>query len=368
MIVSSNATALQVLRGLDATKPLYEAGTWERPPNHGPWFGTGLRGPVEPISDVTKEAMAKIVAIVGEGQSVDLTGRDYTHASISGKDHATIIGGEGNDSIGAMNYAVVIGAGGSDSIGVYDYGKVDGGAGDDFIAAGNDAEIIAGDGDDWVTTNYRGKVDLGNGDDFLYGYTHMQVDGGAGNDEIRVADYSSVDGGEGDDLIVTNGNSTVKGGAGNDIIVAGAKSGWGREYSDIDGGEGDDYLQIDGNSTANGGLGNDTIRLMAAGSTVTFAKGDGQDAIMSKDDFTLKLSGYSRDDVIVAQRDELMIVSFRSSDDTITLNLAKGANAELVLEDGSSLVIAGTEADRKLTYLWTSVSWALDEPFQVRNA
>jgi len=371
MIATSNTTALQILRGREAnsnaTSWRDSKADWMRPPNHGVWFGTGLPGPVEPISDITKDAIARIVAIVGEGGAVDLSGTSYTHSSISAKNNATIIGGDGNDSIDAQNYAIVFGSGGSDSIGIWDYGKVDGGAGDDFIAAGNNAEISAGDGDDWVTTHYSGKVDLGSGDDYLYGYAYTQVDGGSGKDEIRVGSHSTVDGGEGGDLIVTMGQSFINGGPGNDIIVAlGSYDDYDSDgYNIIDGGEGDDYIQTADNSKVSGGAGNDMIRLMGAGSTVSFAKGDGQDAILSRDDFTLKIGGYTKEDVSVTTRGEDLIVSFAGSEDSITLTLSKGATAQLTFDDGSSLHVTGSDTAKNMPYLWTRPSWAREEAYHV---
>jgi hypothetical protein len=369
MIVTSNTTALQILRGLESNSPSWREvkADWVRPPNHGPWWGTGLPGPIEPISDATKDAIARIVAVLSENGTVDLSGETYTHSSISAGDNATIIGGEGNDSIGAQHRATVIGSGGSDSIGVWDYGKVDAGAGDDWIHAGHHADIVAGDGNDWVSAYHNAKIDTGAGDDFVRAYRYAQVDGGAGNDEIRVNDHAVVDAGEGDDLVVSRGGSTIKGGAGNDIILATASSGqltYG--YNDIDGGEGDDYLQTTDNSTVRGGTGNDTIRLIGGGSTVTFARGDGQDAILSSDDFTLSIAGYTKDDVSVTAQGEALIVSFAGSDDSITLNLSSGATAQLVFEDGSSLDIAGTEERKSLSFLWSMPDWAPEDPFYVR--
>ncbi|CAN1724639.1 Leukotoxin [Hyphomicrobium sp. 1Nfss2.1] len=377
MIVSANSAALQILKGLQGlqeTQKSYWAedkANWVRPPNHGPWFGPGVPGQVEPISDLTKEAIARIVAIVGEGGSVDLSGQSYTHSSISASDNATIIGGEGNDSIGAQHYATVYGSGGSDSIGVLDYGKVDGGAGEDFIGAFDYADIIAGEGDDWVDANHYAKVDLGDGDDYVRAYSYAQVAGGTGNDEIRVNDHATVDGGEGDDLVVSSGHATINGGAGNDILITADSVKYDSPYygyNDIDGGEGDDYIQTTDNSNVRGGTGNDVIRLIGAGSTVSFAKGDGQDAILSHDSFTLNISGYSRDAVSVAVENDVFVVSFAGSDEKITLDISNGATAHLTFEDSSSLDVSGGESAKVLTHLWARVDWGLEDAYYVRSS
>ena len=373
MIATTNATALQILKGLDSSASLREAkAEWVRPPNHGPMWGLrDLPGQVEPISQAAKDAITKIVAILGEnGGSVDLSGETYTRASISARHNATIIGGAGNDSIGAGHHANVSGGDGSDSIGVWDHGKVDAGAGDDFIDAGHHASIVAGDGNDWVSTYHYAKIDTGAGDDYVRAYRYAQVDGGAGNDEIRVNDHATVDAGDGDDLVVSRGGSTINGGAGNDIVLATANSGGHLTYgyNDIDGGEGDDYLQTTDNSTVRGGTGNDTIRLIGTGSTVNFAKGDGQDAILASEDFTLNIAGYSKDDVTVAAQGEALIVSFAGSEESISLNLSSGATARLAFEDGSSLDIAGHDASRALSFLWSKPDWAPEDPFYVRSS
>ena len=368
MISTTNTTALQILKGLDSSASLRDAkAEWVRPPNHGPmWARAGAAAPIEPISQAAKDAITKIVAILGEnGGSVDLSGETYTHASISARDNATIIGGEGNDSIGAGHYASVTGGDGSDSIGVLNYAKVDAGAGDDFIGAYHYADIVAGDGNDWVSTYGNGKVDAGDGDDYVKGYRYMQVYGGAGNDEIRAYDRATIDAGEGDDLVITNGGSTINGGAGNDIIIAtddGAGSIHTFGYNDIDGGEGDDYLQTTDNSTVRGGAGNDTVRLIGAGSTVKFAKGDGQDAILSSDDFTLSIAGYTKDDVTVTGEGEQLILSFNGSEDSIKLNLSSGATARLIFEDGSSSEVTGTEDNKAVPFLRARADWTR-QPF-----
>ena len=377
MISTTNATALQILKGLDSSASLREAkAEWTRPPNRGPaWARAGAAAPIEPISQAAKDAITKIVAILSEnGGSVDLSGETYTHASISAKDNATIIGGAGNDSVGAYNNAKVVGGDGSDSISVYNGADVDAGDGDDFVSTYRNANIFGGGGDDWISTYDDSKIDAGDGNDYVTGYRRMQVDGGAGNDEIRTYDYSTIDAGEGDDLVVTYGASTINGGAGDDILIAtdkgssfvnnGASGSYHLTFghNNIDGGEGDDYIQTTDNSTVRGGAGNDTVRLIGSGSTVNFTKGDGQDAVLSSDDFTLNIAGYTKEDVTVTAQDKALIVSFAGSEDSLTLHIP-GATGHLVFEDGTSLDVSGAGSNVRLHSLFSRPDWGRDEPF-----
>lgn len=381
MIVTSNSTALQILRGLETgvrSKDLTVE--WTRPPNLGPWMlgpGMGPTGMIEPISKAAKDAAAKIAAILAEaGGSVDSSGGSQASGSIS----TPHVGSNGDGSTGIRpgirQYTTIVGGDGNDSLGGgRGQLKVDSGAGDDWVHTQKYSEIVAGDGNDWVyAEGGYSKVDAGTGDDYVYGNRYMQIDGGAGNDEIRAYDYATVDAGEGDDLVVTYGGSTIKGGAGNDILIATEKrstlvSDGTNSYhltfggSDIDGGEGDDYLQTTDNSTVRGGTGNDTIRLIGGGSTVTFAKGDGQDAILSADDFALSIAGYTKDDVTVTAQGKALIVSFNGTDDAIMLNITSGHTAHLVFEDGSSLDITSTEKQEHLHYLYSRPDWSPEEPF-----
>ncbi len=373
MISTTNTTALQILKTLQSNAYTKNWSIdWEGPPNRGPGLlgfgGVGPTSQIEPVSQAAKDAIAKITAIISEtGGSVDLSGETYTHASVSAMDNATVVGGDGNDSVS-----------------VYSYATVDAGAGDDSILTYRYANVVAGEGDDWVYAGNHSKVDAGAGNDYVYGSRRTQVDGGDGNDAIQTYGYATVDGGEGDDFIVTYGGATVTGGDGNDIIVAtsDAASLAGRPnydeagrptstkhalgLNDLDGGAGDDYIEVSGSSTVRGGTGNDTIHLMDTASsvtlsdddreavystgirsTVTFAKGDGQDAIISRDDFNLSIAGYGKDDVTVTAEGDTYVVAFTGSDERIELNLSSGATAHLTFEDGSSMDVTGSEAAKQ---------------------
>jgi len=159
--------------------------------------------------------------------------------------------------------------------------------------------------------------------------------------------------------------STVKGGAGNDTLIDAnlssnrdAKFG----FSTLDGGEGDDYIQASNNSTVTGGTGNDVIRLMGGNATVTFNKGDGQDMITSRDDFTLNVGGYSKDDVTVAAQGDTFVVSFKGSDEALTLDLSSSATARLTFDDGSTLDVTGAEGRKPLQSLRTYSDWSPTNP------
>jgi Ca2+-binding RTX toxin-like protein len=111
----------------------------------------------------------------------------------------------------------------------------------------------------------------------------------------------------------------------------------------VDGDEGDDYVQVNGNSTVNGGAGNDTIRLIGDGNTVIFNKGDGQDEIAigrgfanAKDKATVKIAGYGAGDVTLTQDTGIITVSFKNSNDSLTLKFRYNASATLEFEDGTA--------------------------------
>lgn len=360
---TTNATALQILSAVSqGSSWRTEQATWVRPPNLGPGNGSpgggmGISTPLDPRSNAAKDAAAKITAILSEAEkNSDLPARTSTpgDASPGTPQYGIYVGGDGNDNILAVYSA---------------YAKVDSGAGDDRIRASKYSEVAAGDGNDWVYTGAYSTIDGGAGDDYLYGTRYMTIYGGEGNDEIRAVDYATIDAGEGDDLVITYGGSTIHGGAGNDIIIATEQGktwvteaqgpGYHRTYgyNDIDGGEGDDYIQTTDNSTVRGGAGNDTIRLIGGGSTVMYAKGDGQDAILADEDFVLNIAGYSKDEVTITAQGEDFVVSFAGSDERISLMLSKGATANLVFEDGSSLEVVGDARDRRLASLRAGVDW-----------
>ncbi|WHA43548.1 hypothetical protein [Agrobacterium larrymoorei] len=257
-----------------------------------------------------------------------------------------------NLSIDAFNDARIFTGGGNDSIGAYARSVID-----------------SGSGDDYVTTYSNGTVDSGAGDDYVYGYSYMTVNAGDGNDEVRTSGYSSVDAGNGDDIVVTLGYSNVDGGAGNDTLIAVDRT---ADHSDqaghavLNGGEGDDDIQIGRNSVANGGTGNDKITLVRAGSTVEFARGDGQDEVFAADDFALAVSGYSKNDVRVTKQDGNIVISFAGSEDNITVNLPDEKAIQLSFADGTEMTINGADESLSPTFSvkWTSPEWSYKEAYK----
>jgi hypothetical protein len=242
------------------------------------------------------------------------------------------------------------------------------GGGNDDIGAHHRSVIASGSGDDHVTTYDYGNVDSGAGDDYVYGSSYMRVEAGGGNDEIRTSGYSIVDAGDGDDLAVTLGYSKVNGGAGNDTLIAVDRTADHSEqagHAVLAGGDGDDDIQIGRNSVANGGTGNDKITLMREGSTVEFARGDGHDKVFSADDFTLAISGYSKDDITLTKQDGNLVVSFAGSDDTITINLPDGKSVSITFADGTEMTVVGADESFAPTFSvkWTSPEWRNALPY-----
>lgn len=357
---TTNSTALQILRGDTwKTSTHLQEPTMERPAG----FRLHSETEIDPLDKALSDAKAKIAAIVANlnpGETLDLSQREYSRASIGGKDDVTFVGGGGRDFVALHNRAHVTTGDGNDGINVYRDAYIDSGAGNDSIGTYGNATVFAGSGDDYVYTYENSYVDAGDGDDYVKGYDRMTVFAGSGNDEVRVYDHSTVDAGDGDDLVVTYGYSNIKGGAGNDTLIVADLSA--REdqigHSIVDGGDGDDYIQTGKNSTISGGTGNDLIRLTGAGSTVNFAKGDGHDRIMSHDDFTLNLSGYSKDDVTVSVEGNDFVVTFKGSDDALTLDITSGAVAKLTFEDGSTLDVVAGDQPELLQKIVVAPDWA----------
>jgi hypothetical protein len=352
---TTNSTALEILRGNRHQMSInLQTPTSSRPAALG----------LDPMDRVVKEATANIASIVAEiktGETVDLSQREYSRAYVGGQNDAMFVGGGGRDFVDVWDRGNVTTGDGDDGIRMQNDATVDSGAGNDSISTYNNAKIIAGEGNDYVQTYAGSTVDSGGGDDYVYGYARLTVDAGSGNDEVRAYDHATVDAGDGDDLVVTQGYSSIKGGAGNDTIIVSEISAnpdavFGN--SSIDAGEGDDFIQTGENSTIRGGAGNDLIRLTGAGSIVHFDKGDGHDEIMSREDFTVSLRGYSKDDVTVAVEGNDFVVTFKGSDDALTLNISSGATARLAFEDGSTLDVVAGEDYERMQLIHTNADWS----------
>lgn len=174
------------------------------------------------------------------------------------------------------------------------------------------------------------NVSTGAGDDTLTVKTTSasSIDGGDGADQIKLAArfINDITGGKGDDIIEMSGESvlSVSGGVGSDTIKVSATTVLG-----LSGGEGDDKLYLEGKRlSASGGTGNDavTFNIKDGGSAeYAFARGDGKDTITSNGPVNVKLTGYMPSDITMSASDNRMVLTFKGSDDKITIDFAKDA-------------------------------------------
>jgi Ca2+-binding RTX toxin-like protein len=324
---ASNATALSILQRMARSRGAGSDAAADT--------SLTVLGPLESISNASKQAAARIVAILNEqGATIDLSAYGSASTFVVARENATIITGNGNASLETLDHALIWSGDGNDYASAQNYVTIHAGGGNDVLRAYNHATIDAGDGNDWVSV-----------------YRNADIDGGSGDDEIRAYDYSTVDAGDGDDFVVTLGNSTIRGGAGNDtLVVTDNRSAEDSTFDNatVDGGDGDDYIQVNGNSTVPGGVGNDTIRVLGYGTTINFQKGDGADTIgigtthiRSPANTTINITGYSADDVTLIRGDTGVTVTFKESQDSLTLQFQYGS-ARLSFEDGSSLDVVPT--------------------------
>lgn len=164
--------------------------------------------------------------------------------TISGSptDDDTILGGQGDDLIGATSFSYSVNNGAvtfhisGQSGGGADY--LDGNRGNDTVVGGGSGGVVFGE----------------DGNDLIYDAgTHNTLDGGTGNDSIvAVQGGESISGGAGDDLLEANfgrsgtSGSTLDGGDGNDAI-------------NVDGAGNDSLVGGAGDDTLDGGMGSDTM-------------------------------------------------------------------------------------------------------------
>ena len=124
--------------------------------------------------------------------------------------HASIVGGEGNDSIYNRGSNVsIMGGTGDDSITNYGVSAtIDGGADNDVIDnSGDDASIVGNTGDDQIIlssySNNFIQYNLGDGNDTIWGFDE--------DDTLQIGDgtdtYSTV--GSGDDVIINVGTASI---------------------------------------------------------------------------------------------------------------------------------------------------------------
>jgi hypothetical protein len=78
---------------------------------------------------------------------------------------------------------------------------------------------------------------------------------------------------------------------------------------------------------------------------------------MSREDFTIDLRGYNKDDVTVSLQGNDFVVTFKDSDDALTLDISSGATARLAFEDGTSLDIVANEAYEQMQEVRANPDW-----------
>ncbi len=188
-----------------------------------------------------------IVSGFGEVQSYSGVTRIYVNAG-AGNDQitldgtvdvpATILGGDGNDTLRGGNGP----------------NTISGGAGNDWIYGGDGADSLSGDAGDDVIFGGKGNDTLsgGDGNDQIAGDEGDDlIYGGSGDDRLW-GDHQPVS--ESTPDTTTNGNNTIFGGDGNDQILGGSGN------DSLDGGDGADLINaLAGNDTVQGGPGDDII-------------------------------------------------------------------------------------------------------------
>jgi len=222
---------------------------------------------------------------------------------------------------------------GSDFISTKARSKINAGAGNDIITALGGGQINAGTGNDIITTRQNAQINGGDGNDLITSYgSYSQINAGNGDDHITSYGFSQVNAGNGDDIVNAYGSGPVNGGAGDDKL-----SSYGA-FADVDGGHGDDTIVAGAFNNVEGGQGDDKINVVGSSVAFSFNKGDGQDEITSANNIDINLgTGLSSDDVNIAKENGQTIVSFKGSDEKLTLNLRAGASATLSFANGKSL-------------------------------
>lgn len=187
-------------------------------------------------------------------------------------------------------------------------------------------------GDDTLTFAGRSvsNVEAGAGKDVVTvkTTTASSIDGGDGDDQINLAArfVNDITGGLGDDKIEISATTVlgVDGGESKDTIKVSADTALG-----ISGGAGDDNIYLEGKRlSASGGTGNDAVTFnIKSGGTAEylFAKGDGKDTISANGALDIKLTGYMPSDLTITASDNKLTVSFKGSEDKLTLDFAKGS-------------------------------------------
>jgi hypothetical protein len=309
---------------------------------------------------------------------------------------ATILGGDGNDSIyandrnnflfgGAGRDLIFAGAGQDDIHGGDGDDLIQAGAGNDTAAGDDGADVILGGlgddtllggaGDDFLQGDEGGdRIEGEAGHDQLFGMQGIDVlfggegddwmSGGDGVDELHGgADNDTLLGDTGDDLVFgDDGADRMYGGLGDDLLRGGpgADTLWGEAGIDslfgedgndrLDGGEGDDQLSGDadddyldggsGTDVLSGGPGNDEL-LGGGGVGDTLAGDDGDDILRGSNDGADIITGGSGRDRLLGNGGNDSLSG--GADDDI---LDGGAGDDLISGDaGSDLLLGGAGHD-----------------------
>lgn len=213
----------------------------------------------------------------GAGRNFAQGNRGDDTISGSAADADTLLGGQGNDLIGAT------GTGPVGDFGLLLDAVGRSGGGGDFLNGnlGNDT-IFGGDGADTL----QGE----DGDDNLNGFGGADViDGGAGNDVITYAGSATINAGTGDDVVALLNptgsepprNVVVQLGEGDDLMGP-LQDTFTTDRFTVDGGAGNDNISTsDGSDSIMGGAGNDTIDGFESADTVSGGAGSDQFAFFA---------------------------------------------------------------------------------------
>jgi hypothetical protein len=214
--------------------------------------------------------------------------------------------------------------------------------------------VDGGDGDDTINVRFAqyAYVSGGSGDDTINAWAsrYAMIDAGSGDDHVRSFSSGHIDLGSGDDKIDSLWGGYVNGGSGDDLVYI-------SRAATVDGGSGDDRLWSVGSKGAviSGGLGDDQVSI--DGGTAIFNKGDGNDSIglgpFSGEKNTIKIHGYSADDVSVVESEGSVYLRFAGSDDSIKLKGAIGT-ALLKFDDGTTLDL-GTKYSSEIQTLHADI-------------
>lgn len=177
------------------------------------------------------------------------------------------------------------------------------------------SNVTAGDGADKIDI----KADAVN-----------NISGEGGKDQISIAAriITGIYAGDGDDTVNLTGKAVldVDGGAGNDTIRIAAQT-----ILNVNGGDGNDTIELEGTRiSAAGGKGNDTVTFRQTGGSKAsaeyiFDRGDGVDTINTNGPLSIRLGDYEASDVTVTTKDNTLTISFKDSEDKITVNLTGAA-------------------------------------------